>query len=94
MDKLLDFILSVLGLGVLYEGWRRFQSGVPKPTQNKKVTRADYLSGNYQEQLDEREDQLRSNKKQGLAYMGFGIGFIVASVYLLFRLVKSASEVE
>ncbi len=94
MNKIVDLILSVLGLAALYEGWRRFRSGVPKPTQEKQVTRTDYLSGNYQDKLDKREKRLKSNKYQGTAYMGIGLGFLVAGIYLLLRLVNTTSQSE
>ncbi|MFP4687718.1 MAG: hypothetical protein ACLFN5_06380 [bacterium] len=83
MEKIIDAILTALGVGILISGWQRLKSELPKPTQDKQVTRVDYLSGNYERELRERDRKLTSNRRQGAAFLGLGTGFLVAGLYLL-----------
>ncbi len=86
MDKLLDGILSLLGVGALLYGLRRYRTSRPKPTVNKQVTRVDYLSGDYERQLQDRETKLRRDHRLGGLYIGVGVGLFLSGLYLMSRL--------
>lgn len=89
MKKFFDALFSVLGIAALLEGWRRLKKDVPKPTQRKQVTRTDYESGNYQRELDRRENELRSNRRWGMTLFGSGVGFLIAGLYMLVTIFSS-----
>ncbi len=88
LEKILDGILSILGVGALIYGLRKYRKTRPKPTANNQVTRVDYLSGNYERQLQEREKQLRRDHQLGGIYMGVGVGLFLSALYLVSRLDK------
>ncbi len=94
MRKIIDMVLTILGLAALFEGWRRLQINEPKPTQDKQVTKTDYASGNYQRQLEERERRNRLNKRWGMTYIGAGFGFLLAGIYLLITLISPPRKSE
>jgi len=94
MKKIVDSILAVLGIGILINGWQRMKSDLPKPTQEKQVTRVDYLSGNYERDLRERDKQLTSTHRQGAAFLGLGTGFLVVGLYLLADMLAEEEESE
>lgn len=94
MKKLIDGLLTVAGVAALLEGWRRFKTDLPKPTQDKQVTRTDYLSGNYERELSERDEEIKSQHRRGVAFLGAGVGFLLAGVYMLARIIKPPTQEE
>lgn len=86
MEKVLDGILFFLGIGALVYGLRRYRTQKPKPTENKQITREDYLSGNYERELRNRQDQLQHDHRLGVLYIGVGVGLFLSGVYLLGRI--------
>ena len=88
MSKIIDVVLAALGVGIIVNGWQRFQETLPKPTQDKQVTRVDYLSGNYERELKERDSKLTHNRRVGKTYFGLGAGLVVAGLYLLAQVLE------
>lgn len=86
MKRLLELILFVLGGISVVLGIRFFQKDPPpKPTEEDQVTRVDYLSGQYQDALEDREQSIRSQQKQGGWIGGAGLSLLLTGLFLLFR---------
>lgn len=93
MKTLMKTALALLGATALYEGWRSLRTEVPKPTEQENVTRVDYLSGDYQQQLEQREQQLDRERTRGKWYMVAGATLLAGGLSVLMdTMLEKASE--
>jgi len=83
MKKIMQAILAAVGIGAIYKGWESLQSDMPKPTEEREITRIDYLTGEYQEELEQREHELERSHKQGKWYLAAGAAFLAGGMTLL-----------
>jgi hypothetical protein len=87
MKKITQVILTAVGIGAIVNGWRQLQSEKPKPTEERDVTRIDYLSGDYQRELEERESELQRSQARGKWSVAAGAALLAGGVTLLLETV-------
>lgn len=87
---LFDALLAAGGLFTILKGWQYYTRSLPKPTDTDQVTRTDYISGNYERDLREREQTLRTNRFRGRLFVLGGIGLVGAGVFFLFRVMTAS----
>lgn len=87
---LFDALLAAGGLFTILKGWQYYTRSLPKPTDTDQVTRTDYISGNYERDLREREQILRTNRFRGRLFVLGGIGLVGAGVFFLSRVMTTS----
>ncbi len=88
---LFDALLAAGGLFTILKGWQYYTRSLPKPTDTDQVTRTDYISGNYERDLREREKTLRTNRFRGRLFVLGGIGLVGAGVFFLSRVMMGST---
>jgi len=87
---LFDAFLAALGLFTILKGWEYYTRSLPKPTETDQVTHTDYLSGNYERDLQQREETLQKNRFRGRLFVLGGIGLVGTGVFFLSRVMTSS----
>lgn len=94
LRTLFDALLAVLGLFTIIKGWQSYTRTLPKPTETDQVTHTDYLSGNYERDLEEREKTLHKNRLRGRLFVLGGIGLVGTGVFFLSRVMTAPADAE
>lgn len=87
LEKTTDLLLATVGIGALVAGVKKFRDSdsVPKPTKRDQVTRIDYLSGHYKQELERREREINRGRRWGTLSIGAGAALIAGGIYMLAR---------
>lgn len=94
IQSLLDSVISVVGVMAIIQGWKQYNENLPKPTEEDQVTRVDYMSGNYEKELEEREEELSRFRSRGRFYVLVGSGLTLTGILMLFRLITQNVDQE
>ncbi|MFB6356590.1 MAG: hypothetical protein ABEJ65_08755 [bacterium] len=92
MKKILNSILAVLGLGALVKGVLDLRSEVPKPTEDEQITRVDYLSGKYEEALNERNQEIEKSRRQAKWLVTAGMALLTGGLFVVAEGLSTGSD--
>ncbi len=75
--------MPALGVAAILKGWQEYRDEPPKLTDEDSVTHTDYISGNYQRDLEERKRLIQSYKTRGRWLVITGSTMVFGGFYLL-----------
>lgn len=85
-------LLPILGILVILRGWSQYTDTPPKPSDEDQITHTDYISGNYQRDLEKRREEIARHRSRGRWYVLAGSSLILGGMYMLGRGLKSVNE--
>lgn len=96
LKKTTDVFLAAVGIGALVAGIKKFRDSdsVPKPTKQDQVTRIDYLSGHYKQELERREREIARGRRWGTLSIGAGATLIAGGIYMLAQTLLSEERTQ
>jgi len=84
-DHVISTLIPTLGAAAILKGWQEYNDEPPKLTEEDSVTHTDYISGNYQRDLEEREKLINSYRTRGRWLVITGSTLFLGGLYLLGR---------
>jgi hypothetical protein len=84
-DYIVNTVIPVLGAAAIIKGWQEYNDEPPKLTEEDSVTHTDYISGNYQRDLEERQELINSYRTRGRWLVITGSTLFLGGLYLLSR---------
>lgn len=88
----LNSLLPILGILAILRGWSQYTDTPPKPSDEDQITHTDYISGNYQRDLEKREQEIARHRSWGRWYVVGGASLILGGAYMLSRGLHSVNE--
>lgn len=73
----------MLGAAAVIKGWQNYHAEPPKLTEDDSVTHTDYISGNYQRDLEERQELINSYRTRGRWLVITGSTLVLGGLYML-----------
>lgn len=92
ISHLVNSIVPVLGAAAVFKGWQQYNDEPPKLTEEDSVTHTDYISGNYQRDLEERQEMIKSYRRRGRWLLISGTTLVVGGLLLLSRGIRFSRE--
>jgi hypothetical protein len=92
ISHLVNSVVPVLGAAAVFKGWQQYNDEPPKITEEDSVTHTDYISGNYQRDLEERQEQINSFRRRGRWLLITGSTLVVGGLLMLSRGIRFSRE--
>ena len=92
ISHLVNSVVPVLGAAAGFKGWQQYNDEPPKITEEDSVTHTDYISGNYQRDLEERQEQINSFRRRGRWLLITGSTLVVGGLLMLSRGIRFSRE--
>lgn len=88
----LNSLLPILGILAILRGWSEYTDTPPRPSEEDQITHTDYISGNYQRDLEKHEQEIARHRSWGRWYLVAGSSLILGGAYMLSRGLESVNE--
>lgn len=89
---IVNTIVPTLGAAAVLKGWQQYHDEPPKLTDEDSVTHTDYISGNYQRDLEERRQQIDSFRRRGRWLLITGSTLVLGGLLMLSRGIRFSTE--
>lgn len=93
-NYLINSLVPLLGAAAVFKGWQTYSDTPPKLTEKDSVTptHTDYISGNYEKDLKERQQLIDSYRNRGRWLVIVGSTLVLGGFYMLGRGVRTSRE--
>lgn len=89
---IVNTIVPALGAAAVLKGWQQYNDKPPKLTDEDSVTHTDYISGNYQRDLEERRRRINSFRRRGRWLLITGSTLVLGGLLMLSRGIRFSAE--